>query len=214
MDHGGDRGQPVVSEIRVYVEGGGDGKETKRAMRRGFSQFLGELREAAQQQRVRWSIIACGSRNATFDGFETATRDHPEAFNILLVDAEQPVECEPLEHLRRRDQKRVRAKAEECHLMVQIMEAWLVADRAGLGEFYGQGFLDSAIPPRDDVESIPKRDLLQALMRATHQTQKGDYHKIWHAAELLGHVDPGIVRSKAPHCRRLFQTVLNALESD
>ena len=88
--------------------------------------------------------------------------------------------------------------------MVQMMEAWLVADVAALERFYGQGFRLNAIPARADVESIDKADLEDALRNATRHTQKGSYHKIRHGAKLLEFLDAATVRSKAPHCDRLF----------
>jgi hypothetical protein len=50
----------MVKEI--YIEGGGDKKETKKAIRIGFSEFLKDLRQIAQKKRIRWQIIICGSR--------------------------------------------------------------------------------------------------------------------------------------------------------
>ena len=88
--------------------------------------------------------------------------------------------------------------------MVQMMEAWLVADVAALERFYGQGFRRNAIPARDDVENIDKADLDGALRNATRDTQKGEYHKTRHGARLLEELDAATVRSKAPHCERLF----------
>jgi hypothetical protein len=42
----------MVKEIRIYIEGGGDKKETKKAMRIGFSEFLKDIKQIAQQQRI------------------------------------------------------------------------------------------------------------------------------------------------------------------
>ncbi|MFQ5808556.1 MAG: DUF4276 family protein, partial [Armatimonadota bacterium] len=96
---------------------------------------------------------------------------------------------------------------DRAHLMVQTMEAWLVADGATLRAFYGQGFRANQIPRRGHVEDILKADLERALQAATSHTQKGEYHKIRHASKLLELVDVSIVRERAPHCDRLFTTV-------
>jgi len=40
---GRDWGQSMVKEIRIYIEGGGDKKDTKKAMRIDFSEFLKEI---------------------------------------------------------------------------------------------------------------------------------------------------------------------------
>ena len=52
----------MVDEIRIYVEGGGDGKNTKAAFHEGMSRFLIELRQMAQAKKTKWKIIVCGSR--------------------------------------------------------------------------------------------------------------------------------------------------------
>jgi len=62
----------VVNEIRIYIEGGGDQRSGKAAIQEGFSKFLLPLKEVARQQRIRWSVIACGARNAAQDAFQTA----------------------------------------------------------------------------------------------------------------------------------------------
>jgi len=59
----------MVKEIRIYIEGGGDKKETKKAIRIGFSEFLKDLRQIAQKKRIRWQIIICGSRQNAFEDF-------------------------------------------------------------------------------------------------------------------------------------------------
>ena len=193
--------------IRIYVEGGGDSRATKAEIRRGFGGFLRSLREAARQRRLRWDVIACGSRGPAFAAFRRACDDHPDAFNVLLVDSEGPVDASPTEHLRRADNWRIEQPNEHCHLMVQMMEAWIIADVQTLRSFYGQGFQDSAIPDAQDVEQIDKARLLEALHKATRRTQKGGYHKIHHAGPLLERLGAAVVRSKARHCERLFATL-------
>jgi len=93
--------------------------------------------------------------------------------------------------------------------MVQAMEAWLIADPGALSEYYGQGFNANPIPGAGNVETIPKASLVPILETATQQTQKGQYRKIRHGADLLSRVDTEVVRGKAPHCDRIF-TILTA----
>lgn len=197
-----------MTEIRVYVEGGGDGKDTKAAIRAGFSQFLN------RGLRRKVKVIACGSRNSALAGFETELRCNPEAVCLLLVDAEGPVRGRSWEHLEDRDrwQRPLEAADEHCHLMVQTVEAWLVADPETLARFYGQQFQQGALPRRGDVEAVPKADLLAALDEATRKTQKGRYHKIHHCAKLLGLLDPARVRARARHCERLLETLHRLVE--
>jgi len=198
----------VVSEIRIYVEGGGPGKHSKAAMRRGFGEFLTILRNAAQERHVCWHIVACGPRNDAFDAFCTALKTHTGAFNVLLVDSEGPVTTRPLQHLGTRDGWAIDNSLDEhCHLMVQMMESWFVADIDALENFYGNGFQRSAFPERINVEVIDKATLEHELKSATRDTRKGRYAKARHGPELLGRLDPDKVRRKAPHCERLFATL-------
>lgn len=71
-------------------------------------------------------------------------------------------------------------------MMVQVMEAWLVADPDTLASFYGAGFRHNVIPKIDDVEQIDKARLESSLLRATADSKKGRYHKIRHGGPLLG----------------------------
>jgi len=189
-----------VRAIRIYVEGGGNGKGTKAALRMGFQGFLKEFWEAARDRKFKLDIIACGDRRATEKGFEIARSKRPRAFSILLTDSDGPLapQCT-------RDRQR--------HFMVQIMESWLIADPAALEDFYGQGFNANPVPSRRDVEAIDKGTVLSALERATERTQKGKYHKTKHAPKLLKRVDPKVVCSRAPYCDRLFRILDERLKS-
>lgn len=123
--------------VVVYVEGGGETNYLKRAVRRAFHDFLGQL-NLRDQPRVHPS----GSRNDAYDDFCQAVRERTRA--LLLVDSEGPIQpgSNPWVHVRERDGwRRPRgADKEDCHLMVQCMESWFLADRAFLSSFFGQGF--------------------------------------------------------------------------
>ncbi len=194
-------------EIRIYIEGGGDDKNGRAKIRKGFNTFLASLRNEARKKRIRWNLVACGSRNNAFDDFKTALRTHPKAFNVLLVDAEGAVHGTRWSHLQNRDRWHSTGLSDDhCHLMVQAMEAWLIADIDALAAYYGQNFNRKAIP-NTPVEMIPQSSLEPFLIKATRQTQKGKYHKIRHSCELLEKIDPQIVCTKADHCRKLFDVI-------
>jgi len=205
----------MVDEIRIYVEGGGDKKDTKSRVRQGFSGFLKDLVALAREKRIRWSIIACGPRNSTFDDFQTALRTHLQAFNVLLVDSESSVNAGPRQHLQDRDGWDLsNVVDEQCHLMVQVVEAWFVADLSALERFYGENFNSNPIPKNPNVEQIDKNTLHSSLKAATWKTKKGEYHKIKHGPELLKQLDVSKVRNAAPHCDRLFITLKRKMETD
>lgn len=195
----------MVKEIRIYVEGGGDKKETKARVREGFSGFLQDVVKIAQSKRIKWKIIICGSRNDAFRNFNNALEDHSDAFNVLLVDSEAPVKKSPWEHLKLRDNwDSPGVDDTHCHLMVQTMEAWFIADIDTLKKFYGQGFRENSIPKNTNVEKIDKDSLEPILKAATRGTSKGEYQKIQHASKLLELLDVAKVRKAAPNCDRLF----------
>jgi hypothetical protein len=199
----------MTREIRIYVEGGGDQKEIKASFRRAFGELLKEIRELARGKRIGWTIIACGSGGSAYDDFQLGLSSHPDAFNILLLDAEGPLQHKnPWDHLRMRSghplKKLQGTEDENCHLMVEIMENWFLADRQTLRDYYGREFQESAIPGRNDVENIPKQQVYDCLKRATRKTQKGEYHKTRHAPEILEKIKPELIQAKAKYCRRLF----------
>jgi hypothetical protein len=202
----------MVKEIRIYIEGGGDKKDTKKAIRIGFSEFLKDIKQIAQKKRIRWQVIICGSRQNAFEDFNNALKANPNAFNVLLVDAEAPVYTTPCQHLKRRDNWDLpNIDDEHCHLMVQTMEAWLIADIETLKKFYGQGFKAHSIPSNPNVEDIEKKQLEPSLKAATRHTQKGEYHKIQHASKLLALLDVDKVREASAHCNRLFTTLIRKM---
>lgn len=73
----------MVTEIRLYIEGGGNTKNTKALLRSGFSQFFQSFITKARDRKIRWNITVCGSRNDTYRDFTNALIDYPDACNLL-----------------------------------------------------------------------------------------------------------------------------------
>jgi hypothetical protein len=200
----------MTKEIRIYVEGGGDQKEIKARFRRAFGEFMKAIRGLARETRIKWEIIACGGN--AFDDFQIALKQHPDAFNVLLVDAEGPLQRDnPWDHLRQRSEhtwkKPQGTDDKNCHLMVEIMENWFLADHNALKEYYRKDFHESVLPANENIELISKKLVLDVLKKATQKTQKGEYHKTRHAPEILEKVNPELVQAKAKYCRRLFDAL-------
>ncbi|MBN1190789.1 MAG: DUF4276 family protein [Dehalococcoidales bacterium] len=195
----------MVKEIRIYIEGGGDERETKATFRMGYSKFFRQIVEIVRDKGIRWNIIASGSRQNCFDDFKNAIQSHPQAFNIMLVDAEREVTKNVKQHLKDSDNWELVCTEDHYQLIAQTMEAWLIADKAALAKYYGQGFNAGAIPNTIDVELIEKARLYISLQSASKNTQKGEYAKIKHGADLLALVDPQEIRKKAGYCDRLFR---------
>lgn len=197
--------------VRVYVEGGGKGPALRTKCREAFNKLIS--RAGLQGRMPR--IVACGSRKEAFDDFCTAQRHAgPDDFICLLVDSEDSVpDGTPAwiflaNRLPDKWEQPPNAIDENAHLMVQCMEAWLLADPAALERFYGNGFRRNAIPNRADVEKIPKRDIFTALENATRGcTQKGEYSKGRHSFDILATLDPALVERASPYSRRFFETL-------
>ena len=195
-----------MRSIAIYVEGGGQGKSGRAALRQGFDAFLDKQKQAARSRRWRWKLACVGSRNDAFKAFRNATRKGDADTVVLLVDAEGPLRDGPLAHLRERDGWNIDfADERTVHLMVQTMEAWIAADRDALSDYYGQRFHGSALPNSADLESVPKHDIKQSLINATRQTTKGEYRKIRHASALLAQISPCRVQERCDGCRRFLE---------
>ncbi|RCJ21063.1 hypothetical protein A6S26_24975 [Nostoc sp. ATCC 43529] len=194
------------------------GKETTTGLRPGFIKFFQELYDIAAEN-INIFIVMCGSRRDAYENFKIALQSQPEAFNVLLIDAESSVDSTvtPWEHLRNRTEDHpwildaVNFEDEQCHLMVQTMEAWFIADIDALRKFYGEEFREDTILHEmaryDSVEKVSKRTLKVWLEAATRRTDKKKYHKTNHAPKLLELLDVAKVRQASPYCDRLFTTL-------
>ena len=193
--------------VKVYVEGGGDGRELRARCRKGISSFFEEADLAGRMPRV----IACGGRQSAYTKFLAALASGNEReFIVLLVDSEGPVAegSGAWLHLMHRDgwEKPEEATDDNAHLMVQCMEAWFLADKDRLAVFFGRGFNRNALPGQRNIEEIAKADVLQGLKKATRQCQpRGEYGKGRHSFELLSQVDSASVLAASPHARRLVK---------
>ena len=191
--------------VKVYVEGGGETRHQRRNLRKAFAQFVEKAGLRGNMPRV----IACGPRAAAFDDFKDGHRE-PGSIAILLVDSEGPVTADtPWQHLQDRDgwDRPPHTDTDQCHLMVQVMESWFVADREALADFYGSGFRSSAIPQWPEIEEVPKMDVLSRLRQATSSTRNGSYRKGRHGFEMLGQLDPNRVMKASPHATRFVNSL-------
>jgi hypothetical protein len=189
----------MVTEIRIYFEGDS-------ALKPGFHKFLGEIREAWGSRQCRFRLI--DANGTPVEDYRDGMKANPDAWNILLLDSEDAI-TEPLADLCTR--KGLAGFSDSVFWMVQTMESWFLADQEALRKYYGDGFQENALKGNPRVEQIPKTDVQSRLKAATKGTQKGEYHKTGHAPHLLAKIDPELVKSAAPNCKRLFDTLLAKL---
>jgi hypothetical protein len=197
--------------VKLFVEGGGNRKALESECRAGFTVFI---TRSGIKKRPR--VVACGSRENAYDSFCTAIQNGEDAF--LLIDGEdavdaqhqqrQPDTWQPWAHLKARPgngwDKPQHSVDTDCHLMVQIMESWFLADRDVLKTFFGQGFRENALPAANNtIEGIAKQQVYDALAQATSNCKtKTAYGKGEHSFKLLTKIDPAKVTQASPWAKR------------
>jgi hypothetical protein len=133
------------------------------------------FRKVVAQKKPGWRIVACGSRNGAHDAFRNANRTSPENFNVLLVDSEEAVAQarSPRNHLQQRDGWDLNGVNDDSiHLMIRVMETWIVADAGAVAEYYQQHFLKNALPIAANLEGVEKERIYKALEHATREDQE------------------------------------------
>jgi len=198
--------------VKLYVEGGGDTAALKAACREGFTTFI---TKAGIKNRPR--VVACGSRRDAYDSFCTAIAQGEAA--VLLVDSEAPVSAAhqtgvpdkwlPWGHLLQQDNwsQPNGSSDTDCHLMVQIMETWFLADRDTLAAFFGNGFKETQLPAEGrTIEGVAKSHVYKALQDSTaHCKTKAQYGKGEHSFKLLARIDPANVTTASPWAKRFVE---------
>jgi Domain of unknown function (DUF4276) len=154
-------------------------------------------------------IVPWGSRREAYEKFKDALEDEPERDHLLLVDSEAPLRDDQPHwlHVRNREgdgwKKPKEATESQLHFMAQCVESWLVADMENLKSYYGSKL--GSLPLTQNVEEIPKAELMSKLNQATRQTARGEYHKTRHFPALFKTTARAKVQQRAPHCRQLFE---------
>jgi len=206
--------------VKLFVEGGGNSKLLRTKCRAAFHSFLQKAGLSGAMPR----IVASGSRQNAYDNYCTAVNNGEEA--MLLIDSEEGVRApsgdphysadrpetwKPWHHLKKRKgddwDKPKNGSDNECHLMVQVMESWFLADKAALKKYYGKDFNERALPSRTDVENISKADVMNALADATRNTLKGSYSKGNHSFDILTDIDPQKVMAASQWARRFVDAL-------
>ena len=132
--------------------------------RRGFDRFV----EKSGLRGSMPGIVASGSRGNAYKDYlvrDIAIQPITHEITLLLVDAEAAVQESiavgtPKGYFDGWDRP-VGATDEQWHLMLQAMETWFLADRASLGQFYGQCFQENALPSNPQIERVANSDCRQ-----------------------------------------------------
>jgi hypothetical protein len=206
----------IKNDVYVYVEGGGSGANSgalQAELRQAFAEFLSKT-DLGTTRRPR--IVACGGREQAFDSFCTAIRQGQNA--LLLVDSENSVSdnhqpspsgkgsWSPWLHLKGQAGwvAPPSASDEDCHLMVECMENWFLADWLCVQRFFGQNFNVAALP-LGALEAVSKPTVYAALQTATQRCKtKASYGKGAHSFKLLQSIDPAKVEAASPWAKRFL----------
>ena len=203
--------------VRIYIEGGAEGKGADNDFRRGWKKFLSKLHELAIHQGYQTLEVVRGKgRSDTFRRFRKHHDEFPDDLCVLLVDAETavPAGASMWDVVANRPGDRwVRppwATERHLYLMVQFVETWLVTDHDALSNFFKQGF-NPKVLPTTNLEQRSKADIHQALKKATQNSRKGTYRH-GHANEILETLSPDRVKTLF-HGRRLFDTLAKLIQN-
>jgi hypothetical protein len=222
-----------VTDIAVYVEGGGKTAGQKAELRQGFDALFQRERSSAREKRGSLRFVCCGGRQQAYDAFVNEFSVNSQAICALLVDSETPVPPVPADRaqdavLRRKHLIQTEGTSgrgqgdgwqftgvspDRIHLMVQCMEAWIVADPEALEAFYRQGFRKNRLPRRTNLEDEPKSDTIGKLEAATEGSQKGEYAKIRHASQLLQKISREKICLKCPRFSIFCDWLTEQIES-
>lgn len=201
--------------LKIFVEGAGkQNKKLASECRQAFAQLLEKLGVPHRQ----FKIIPCGARTVAFKEFCIAMGKGEHA--MLLIDSEAPVphdDFQPWQFLKQNqaDQwdKPTNAKDEDCHLMVQAMEAWLLADSKALAAYFGQGFSKAKLPKTTNLESLKKDRAFQILKTVSAKCGRDRiYHKN-KAFAVLRTVQPSKIEQGSAWASRFFQEVQKRCQS-
>lgn len=199
----------MVKEIKLYIEGSKSSKTSTITLREGFSAFFKTIVEKARQKKCKFQIVMSGSTSETLKDFGRSS-DVAEVYRMVLVDSDGPIdEDESVKNFfaKRFPSWTSTAEEEQCHVMVQVMEAWFFADTDALSKYYGPSLAVAALFTNPKVESIPKKDVIEKLEKATKKSVKGPYHKTKHGPDLLAKIDTSKVKGASPRCASLFRTL-------
>ncbi len=193
-------------KVLIFVEGGGNNVDTLKRCKSGFGEYCKKLAPVGKLPKV----IPCGGRQQAFEDYKSALGQAKKGeLCALLVDSEGAVGdgLEPMAHLAKRDGwSFVGLDASYVFVMVQAMEAWFLADRAALVEYFGKDFRLSSLPGSEkNVEPILKQDLVPSLEAASKDLKDGGYHKTRNAFTLLGLIDPAKVEAGSPRAAKFHK---------
>lgn len=197
--------------VRIYIEGGSEGRLADSDFRRGWKKFLHELHELARANGYHSLEVVRGKgRSNTFRRFTKRETEYPTDICVLLADSETAVEDDTAvwEVVAAREgdqwQRPNWATNRHLYLMVHFVETWLLTDPEALQTFFKRGF-NKDVLPTTNLERRSKVEINRAIEKATQNSKKGAY-KHGQAHAIIELVRPERVRTLT-HGQRLFESL-------
>lgn len=203
--------------VRIYIEGGAEGKTADNDFRRGWKKFLSKLHELAMQSGYQsLEVVRCKGRSDAFRRFRYYWKQYPHDLCALLVDSETavPTNAQVWDVVAQREgdgwQRPDWAQEQHLYLMVAFVETWLLTDQEALANFFKRNFNPRPLPTTD-LENRTKDDIEHALTQATKNCKNGPYRH-GQAHEVIEFVNPDKVKTLS-HGRRLFKELGNLINN-
>lgn len=207
----------MKKRVRVYIEGGAEGRTADSDFRRGWKKFLTELHETARNNGYHSLEVVRGKcRGNAFHLFKTHMKNCPDDLCVLLADSETEVPegtC-VWDTVAQRDgdkwQRPHWASERHLFLMVVFIETWLLTDPEALQAYFKRNF-DARPLPTTNLEQRSKDDVERALKKATENCRNGPYRH-GQAHEIIENVRPEKVKTLR-HGLRLFEELGNLIRN-
>ncbi len=201
----------VKRHVRIYIEGGAEGRAANNDFRCGWKKFLIELHELARAHGYQALEVVRGKgRGNAFNRFKKHQKEYPNDLCVILVDSEKevPEGARVWDIVANRTgdkwERPIWATERHLYLMVHFVETWLLTDQDALRSFFKKGFNGRPLPTTN-LEDRSKHEIEEALKKATQASSKGCYRHV-HAHEVIGIVRQDRVRTLR-HGQRLFDTL-------
>jgi hypothetical protein len=208
----------VKHHVRIYIEGGAEGRGADSDFRRGWKKFLNELHELAREHGYRALEVVRGKgRGNAYERFTKHEKEYPNDLCVLLVDSEMAVSSDSSvwDIVTRREgdrwQRPTWATERQLYLMVHFVETWLLTDQTALQQFFKRGF-NLRVLPTTNLEERSKDEINKALKKATQGSPKGPYRH-GQAHEILEIVNPERVKT-LKHGQRLFDCLGSLIKGE
>jgi len=191
-------------KAKIYFEG-------DNMLRSGFRVFFDKYFNHSGKKIDK--LIACQA--TPIEDFLDGIRDDSDtnSYHILLIDADVLPDNDYRKSVRETTEWKKHCETEiddnQLHFMVQLMEAWFIADKDALKAYFGEDFKTVKLPKQQNVEEIPAKDVIRKLNEASRNTKRRTYSrdKAMHGSRILTLLDPHKVIEAAPHCKALFETL-------